>query len=232
MSPSTVFQTPFSVLDNTLFGAWTVTKALKNGRTQMDVVTEAGGVEQFGIGMMMFRLQDKGLLRSEDEAYHRLIEELPLWRTTDGATVAANRRTVLDHLRKIKLLDDGLPVRALKPAGTTPSATQVLEVTEEVTNVPVRDITSRRRSKDIVKARFMAMWVLRTVSGISFSVIGEHLGGKDHTSVINGVSQVDLRRKMIKATREETDRIADDADHLGIKSSMEILLRQSRLKLV
>jgi len=223
---------PSSTSDAVLVGAREVTERLLSGGSQMCAASEAGGVIEYGIGLMMFRLQEKGVLSCQSQAYHRLMSDLPRVRNRDGVPIAATRRSVLEILRKTGFVDDALPVRALKPAGTTPSAAQVLEVTEEVTGISVRDIISKRRSKDIVNARFMTMWVLRTVSGTSFSVIGEHLGGKDHTSVINGVSQVDIRRKTEKGTLDQSERIADSSDYLGIWSSMDILLRQSRLRLV
>ena len=221
-----------STPDTVLLGAREVTEKLLAGHSQMSVAAEAKGALEYGIGTMLYRLEEKGVLTSHDQAYQKLLSDIPRLRNKDGVPIKATRQNVIEHLRKIGLVEDGLPVRALKPAGTTPSAAQVLEVTEEVTGISVREIISKRRSKDIVNARFITMWVLRTVSGTSFSVIGEHLGGKDHTSVINGVSQVDLRRKTDKGTLEQSDRIADDADLLGIRSSMDILLRQSRLRLV
>jgi hypothetical protein len=218
--------------EEVLLGAREVTDRLLAGASQMSVAAEAGGVLEYGIGTMVFRLQEKGVLSCQAQAYLRLLNDIPRLRNKDGVAIPATRRSVIDHLRKIGMIEEGLPVRALKPAGTTPSAAQVLEVTEEVTKISVKDIISKRRSKDIVNARFMTMWVLRTVSGTSFSVIGEHLGGKDHTSVINGVSQVDLRRKTEKGTLDQSERIANDSDYHGIWSSMDILLRQSRLRLV
>lgn len=218
--------------DEVLFRSWEVTRDLMAGHSQMEVARKSEGVMEYGIGLMMFRLLEKGHLKCETRAYQILVEQLPENRNMDGKPAPASRRTVLDNLRKNNLIDRNIPVRSLKPAGTTPTACQVLEVTERVMNIPVRDIISKRRSKEIVTARFMAMWVLRNVSGVSFSVIGEHLGGKDHTSVINGVAQIDLRRKTIKDIGPQTELVSDDADYLGITSSMDILLRQRRLTLV
>lgn len=215
-----------------LHRAQEVTGGMMAGKSQMSSAIDAGGVLEFGIGIMMFRLKTKGILTCEGGAYNRLVRDLPKMRDKDGNQVMATRTTVIEHLRKTGFIDALSPIRNLKPAGTTPSAAQVLDVTEEVTKVPVRDIISKRRSKDIVNARFMSMWVMRTISGVSFSVIGEQLGGKDHTSVINGVSQIDLRRRIDKSTRNMSNEIAEGSDYLGVKNSMDILLRQSRISAV
>jgi hypothetical protein len=209
-----------------------VTRGMMDGKSQMSSAMDSGGVLEFGIGVMMFRLRAKGILTCEAGAYERMIRDLPQMRDKDGNRLLATRTTVIEHLRKTGFIDTVSPVRNLKPAGTTPSAAQVLDVTEEVTKIPVRDIISKRRSKDIVNARFMSMWVMRTISGVSFSVIGEQLGGKDHTSVINGVSQIDLRRRIDKSTRTMSNDIAEGSDYLGVKNSMDILLRQSRISAV
>ena len=216
----------------TLMEARSVGRDLRRGVAQVDVATRANGTVAYGIGVMLSRLREKGLLSCEELAYESLMRHIPGPVGLTGSAVPANRRTVLEHLRKMQLLEGGLPVRALKPTGTTPNVSHVLRVTEEVTGVSGQDVLSRNRSKGIVTARFFAMWALRTVSGTSFSVIGEHFGGKDHTTVINAVSQVDLRRRSDAADKTSTDQIVDDADLIGIRCNMELLIRQRRLRLV
>lgn len=217
---------------STLMEARSVSRELRGGASQIDVAMRVSGPVAYGIGVMLYRLKEKELLLCEELAFEGLLRHLPGPAGLPGAALPANRRTVLEHLRKMRMLEDGLPVRALKPSGTTPNVSHVLRVTEEVTEVSGQDILSRNRSKGIVTARFFAMWALRTVSGTSFSVIGEQFGGKDHTTVINAVSQVDLRRRRDAADKTSTDQIVDDADLIGIRCNMELLLRQRRLRLV
>ena len=181
---------------------------------------------------MMFRLAEKRILAEVDAAFRVLAAHIAQVGERSGQEEPVNRRTVIAHLRKTRLIDPALSVRAIKPSGSTPNVHQVIRVTEEATKISCEEILSRNRSRPIVNARFCAMWALRTVSGTSFSVIGEHFGGKDHTTVINAVNQVDLNRLSDNGFRQSTDQIIDKADLIGIMSNMELLTRTAALRSV
>jgi len=70
-------------------------------------------------------------------------------------------------------------------------------------------IKGRRRNKDIVSARQMAMYLAREETGASLPQIGESLGGRDHTTVMHGwekiashIEQDDKLRREMLAIRE------------------------------
>lgn len=52
-------------------------------------------------------------------------------------------------------------------------------------------IKSPRRDASLVKARHMAMYLLRSELGLSFVEIGNLLGGRDHTTIMHGVGKVE-----------------------------------------
>jgi hypothetical protein len=214
----------------TLTGARDVTRALLLGRPQAEVARRVRDPLTYGIGAMIFQLTEKKILSCEGIAYRSLLSGISGFRTGTGAQAPANRRTVIEHLRKNYFISDSLPVKALKPAGTTPTVAHVLKVTEQVTGISVTDILSRDRSRDIVTARFFAMWSLRAVSGTSFSVIGDRIGGKDHTTVINAVNQIEIKRS--QGERDRTDQIVDESDLIGIKTNMDLLTRNPVLRAV
>jgi len=209
-----------------------VAGALRNGTPQTEVAKRAQGPLAYGIGMMVFKLFEKKLLEDADHAFRSLTSQLAHARSKTGQAEPINRRTVIASLRKNNLIDPNLSVRAIKPSGSTPNIHQIIRVTEESTNICSEEILSRNRSRPIVNARFCAMWALRNVSGTSFSVIGEHFGGKDHTTVINAVNQVDLKRISDNAFRQSTDQIVDNADLIGIMSNMDLLMRNSALRTI
>lgn len=223
--------TPLEV-EEILRAAWDVTRSLKGMRPPSEIARRAQSPLAYGIGMMMFRLVEKKIISCDETAYDSLLCGMPGARGRNGGQAPANRRTVIDHLRKNMIIERAISVRALKPSGSTPTVAHVLRVTDSVMGVTPADVLSRNRSRPIVTARFFAMWSLRTVSGTSFSVIGDHFGGKDHTTVINAVNQVDIRRSNDQGDRANTDQIVDEADLIGIKSSMDMLIRQASLKVV
>lgn len=58
------------------------------------------------------------------------------------------------------------------------------------TGVTVTDLRSHRRQSDVVKARHILFYVARMLTPYSYPEIGRRTGGKDHTSVMHGVSRV------------------------------------------
>jgi chromosomal replication initiator protein len=54
-----------------------------------------------------------------------------------------------------------------------------------------RDLTGRSRTKDIVLPRQIAMYLLRAETDASLLEIGSELGGRDHTTVLHGIRQIE-----------------------------------------
>ncbi len=51
------------------------------------------------------------------------------------------------------------------------------------------EIRSKRRERPLVFARHEAMWRLRNETSMSLPEIGRRMGGRDHTTAINGVKK-------------------------------------------
>ena len=221
---------PFRPREEDLQDAKKVTDALQKGASQTDVARMARGPLAYGVGMMIHKMVEKRILTDAGAAYRALIAQFAQVLDRTGQTELMTRRTVISHLRKTQIIDPTLSVRALKPSGSTPNINQIIRVTEQTTKITSEEILSRNRSRPIVNARFCAMWALRNVSGTSFSVIGEHFGGKDHTTVINAVNQVDIKRLSDNAFRQSTDQLIDSADLIGIVSNMDLLTRTAALR--
>jgi DnaA-like protein len=60
------------------------------------------------------------------------------------------------------------------------------------TGVPVFDLESNRKPKHIVRARQIAMYLMRYHTPHSFARIGRLFGDRDHSTVLNAVWRVDL----------------------------------------
>ncbi len=56
-------------------------------------------------------------------------------------------------------------------------------------------LAGQSRSRDCVKARQIAMFLIRTMIGISLTDIGELFGGRDHTTVIHSIEQVESKMR-------------------------------------
>lgn len=64
---------------------------------------------------------------------------------------------------------------------------EIIKEVSELTGVSVAEIKSNRRSKHIVRARFLIWWRARQETFYSLPEIGRRTGGKDHTTVLHGV---------------------------------------------
>lgn len=75
----------------------------------------------------------------------------------------------------------------------------ILSTVAEVTGVSVTEVTGDRRSRPVVEARHLAMYLARELTDASLPKIGERIGGRDHTTVLHAVE------KMTKLMRENRE---------------------------
>lgn len=106
---------------------------------------------------------------------------------------AANATLLVAKFREVHLRRGGvakdLTIRDI-PAGMSMRAIMA-EVVSEF-QVSQRDLMSDRRSAAIVYPRFALMWLLQRYTPASLPAIGRFLGGKDHTTVLNGCRRCEV----------------------------------------
>lgn len=66
----------------------------------------------------------------------------------------------------------------------------VIKLVAEHFGLRTDDLTGRKRTKEVAYARQIAMYLLREENDLSLPAIGEHLGGRDHSTVRYGVERV------------------------------------------
>ena len=71
----------------------------------------------------------------------------------------------------------------------------ILKTVADYFRMRVSDLTSKRRSRSIVRPRQIAMALARELTNHSFPEIGAAFGGRDHTTVLYACRQVDRLRK-------------------------------------
>jgi chromosomal replication initiator protein len=74
-------------------------------------------------------------------------------------------------------------------------------------NVDETSIYEKTRRKEVVKARQVVMYILREDFNISFPLIGQKLGGKDHTTVIHSCLKVKNELKKNTTLIQEIDQV-------------------------
>lgn len=75
--------------------------------------------------------------------------------------------------------------------GDKPDVETIIKVVAEGMQVKPQDIKGDRRQQNIARARQVAMYLTRKITALSYPVIGEKFGGKDHSTVINAEQRIE-----------------------------------------
>jgi chromosomal replication initiator protein len=74
-------------------------------------------------------------------------------------------------------------------------------------SVALSDMKLKRRNKTIVLPRQIAMYLSRELTDMSFPEIGEHFGGKDHTTVLHSYNKVKDEILVNKSLKDRVNKI-------------------------
>ena len=80
----------------------------------------------------------------------------------------------------------------------------IIAKVSELFDVPGNLLVSKRRTQEVVIGRQVAMYLARTLTSLSLKAIGAEFGGRDHSTVIHGVSII---RKALKKNPELRSRV-------------------------
>ena len=75
--------------------------------------------------------------------------------------------------------------------GDKPDVATIIKVVAEGMQVKPADILGDRRQQNVARARQVAMYLTRKITALSYPVIGEKFGGKDHSTVINAEQRIE-----------------------------------------
>ena len=137
-------------------------------------------------------------------------------RELEGALIrvtayASLSRTVVDLALAEEVLRDFIP------DGSGPEITvdQIMETTSEYFGVSIEDLRGHSRSRVLVNARQVAMYLCRELTDLSLPRIGQAFGGRDHTTVMHADrkirQQMAERRSLYNQIAELTSRIKQQA---------------------
>ncbi len=71
------------------------------------------------------------------------------------------------------------------PVGVT--IDRIITEVARTMNVTPEDIASGNRSAPVAQARHVAIYAVRSITGMSMNAIGEHFGGRDHSTILNSI---------------------------------------------
>ncbi|MCB0364226.1 MAG: chromosomal replication initiator protein DnaA [Bdellovibrionaceae bacterium] len=111
-------------------------------------------------------------------------------------------RELEGNLNRVKMFSDlqGLEINlelakkvlAVNDDTATLTSEDIMKLVSDHFKVRISDLKSRTRTKPIVVARQVTMWLIKKHQDKSLVEIGRLLGGKDHTTVINAIRRINL----------------------------------------
>lgn len=126
-----------------------------------------------------------------------------VFKTLSAYSGLVNQKITLD------MADDAIKKYRSAEAERVITPKMILEQVSKMFRVREEDITSKRRTKEIVVPRHISIYLFKNLTELSYTKIGEWFGGKDHSTIIHSIKKVEQY-------------IADDAD---IKTKIEKLTK-------
>src|SRR3989338_6358985 len=80
---------------------------------------------------------------------------------------------------------------------------EVIQCVANFYDIPAKNLLEKTRRKEIVRARQIAMYILREDFNASLPFIGQEFGGKDHTTVLYACEKIKNEIKINERLREE-----------------------------
>ncbi len=99
--------------------------------------------------------------------------------------------------------------QSLKPAGMGITLDRITQLVCERYQVKISDLRSKRRGRSVSEPRQVIMFIARKLTKLSLQEIGDHFGGRDHSTVLYAVRQVENRYGTDPAFAATLERMVD-----------------------
>jgi len=143
-----------------------------------------------------------------EEIIHYIANKIPSnIRQLEGALNKLNAystltQTKMDFTLAKQILKDFIPIEEKDI-----SIQLIQKYTSEYFNIKQSVLLSKKRVKNIVNARHIAMYLARELTNYSLPVIGDSFGGKYHTTVIHSCNKIKQQINKDKKLKYDIDRL-------------------------
>lgn len=96
---------------------------------------------------------------------------------------------------------------SIKPDKNRISIDKIIEKVAEYYKVPVNNIREKNRRKEVAHCRQVAMYISKSITNFSLKTIGLNFGGRDHSTVIHAIQQIESLLKSDLSVSRDIDYI-------------------------
>lgn len=190
---------------------------LLNGGSVAEAADLCDVMMAHAIGTLVAKLILGGLIGNIDEIFLHLARVFVSEGDGPEEDPVLNRREVLCNFRIEGFVPQDMSAREANHLGSLPTIGEIAWIVEKRTGVTLERIRSPSRSGKVIEARFLVIWTMRKVSGHSLAFIGERLGDRHHTSIMNAIERVRALRTENDAWRKRVNEICDEADMIALR---------------
>lgn len=127
-----------------------------------------------------------------------------VFKTLSAYSGLVNREITLDMAKDaIKKYRTSSSAKIITPEMIIKAVSSVFRIKEE-------DITSKRKTKEIVLPRQIAIYLCKNLTELSYNKIGEYFGGKDHSTIIHAIKKVEAFMEEDSEIKEKIEKITSD----------------------
>jgi chromosomal replication initiator protein len=121
------------------------------------------------------------------------IASLPMFniRELEGALIRINAYAALTNQPVTLDLAKKVLMRTKTTQETTLGFKHIVKSVQKHCEVSLANVRSSKRTKDIVFARQVAMYLMKKLTNRSLEQIGEFFGGKDHSTVLHAITKIE-----------------------------------------
>ena len=81
----------------------------------------------------------------------------------------------------------------------------IIKIVAEHFGISVSDLSSKKKSSDVVYPRQLAMYLCRTLTEAALSLIGKKLGNRDHSTVLHGYEKIQSEIDLDERTKNDVE---------------------------
>lgn len=143
----------------------------------------------------------------------------------DYSNVKTRNRELLKVLEKVNIDQEIQQIKKMQELSEMNAAYEIYKAVKQATGVEFR---TRRRYRSVVDARHLFFYLCRKYTVMSLAEIGREVGGRDHSTVINGIRVAKNLIEVDEDFRQKFERAREIIERIGISETRYSEIRRLR----